>query len=97
VTLAVPACASFATDDGIPDAGAPDAGADGTIRGGPVVPEGCDVTAEPKFAPRCVAEGLGVFVDATNGDDANAGTRAQPVKTIAAGLTRLQGKPRLYL
>jgi hypothetical protein len=71
-------------------------GADG---GGDVVqpPAGCDQAAEPKDAPKCVVSEFGVFVDATNGADANAGTKASPVKSITAALGKLGSKARVYV
>lgn len=67
--------------------------------GGDVIepPVGCDAEAEPKDSAACVVDGYGVFVDATSGNDANAGTKAQPVKTIGGALMKLGGKPRVYV
>jgi hypothetical protein len=78
------------------DAGGNEGG--GTDGGGDVqVPPDCNATAEPKDAPACVVDGFGVFVDATSGNDSNAGTKALPVKTIGAALGKLGGKPRVYV
>ncbi len=60
-------------------------------------PAGCDAAAEPKDAPKCVVSDFGVFVDATNGADANAGTKEAPVKSITAALGKLGGKARVYV
>jgi Protein of unknown function (DUF1565) len=77
------ACAASATDAG--------------GEGGVSPPEGCDPSAEPKDAPKCVVNAFGIFVDATNGSDGNAGTKEAPLKTIAAALAKTAGKPRLYV
>jgi hypothetical protein len=80
-----------------------DAGHDGDVvgtdGGGDVVqpPAGCDPAAEPKDAPKCVVSDFGVFVDATNGADANAGTKESPVKSIGAALGKLGAKSRVYV
>jgi hypothetical protein len=60
-------------------------------------PAGCDPSADPKDAPACVVDGFGVFVDATGGNDANAGTKASPVKTITAAIGKVGNKPRIYV
>ncbi|MDB4946157.1 MAG: Glycine-rich cell wall structural protein precursor [Labilithrix sp.] len=70
--------------------GGPEGGADANV------PDGCDAAAEPKDAPKCVVNDFGVFVDA-NGNDANAGTKESPVKTITAALGKLAGKTRVYV
>ena len=57
---------------------------------------GCDLTREPKDSTACVADSVGVFVS-TMGDDTNPGTRTKPVRTIAAGLGKLNGLTRLYV
>jgi hypothetical protein len=44
-----------------------------------------------------VVNEFGVFVDATAGNDSNAGTRESPVKSIGAALGKLSGKPRVYI
>src|SRR5258708_4004684 len=58
------------------DTGMPDAGGD------VVVPSNCDLAKDPAFSPACIDDGIGVFVDASSGDDMNAGTKAKPFKTI---------------
>lgn len=62
-----------------------------------VVPPGCDLNADAKDAPACVANEVGVFVDATNGNDASSGTKELPLRTIGAALGKLGGKPRVYV
>jgi hypothetical protein len=98
VAFAFAACASRTPglcDDGAcnPEPNA-EAGADAADG---VAPPGCDLAAEPKNAPACVVDALGVFVDPTNGSDTNSGTKSGPFKTIATALSRRAGKPRLYL
>jgi hypothetical protein len=78
----------------VQDAGI-DAAPDGPVLTG--VPEGCDPSADPKDAPACVVNEYGVFVDATAGNDSNAGTRESPVKSIGTALGKLSGKPRVYI
>jgi hypothetical protein len=82
--------------------GGTDGGGDvviGTDGGGDVVqpPAGCDPAAEPKDAPKCVVNDFGVFVDATNGSETNAGTKESPVKSIGAALGKLGAKSRVYV
>jgi hypothetical protein len=74
-------------------------GEGGVDSGGDVVapPAGCDAAADPKDAPACVVDGFGVFVDATGGNDSNAGTKASPVKTITAAVGKVGNKPRIYV
>lgn len=48
-------------------------------------------------APACVVDELGIFVDGDGGDDARAGTRLAPLKTINAALGKLAGRPRIYI
>jgi hypothetical protein len=87
------------------EAGAPapnpvqDASTDAAPDGPPPIPAppGCDLGAEPKDAPKCVVDEVGVFVDASGGDDTNPGTKAAPVKTLGAALGKLGNKPRLYV
>ena len=59
-------------------------------------PAGCDPKIDAKDAPNCVSNDFAVFVDA-RGDDANAGTKEAPVKTIKAALEKRNGKPRIYI
>ncbi len=49
-------------------------------------PPGCNPSADPKDSPACVADGFGIFVDATNGKDSNGGTKEAPVQTIKHAL-----------
>ena len=76
------------------DAGA-DADAAPPING---TPASCsDPVIEPKNAPSCITNDVAVFVDATSGLDTNPGTKEAPVKTLAAALDKLAGKPRVYV
>ena len=58
-------------------------------------PAGCDPTADPKDAPKCVVSDYGVFVDVAGGLDTNSGTPDAPVRTIKAAQGLLNGKPRI--
>jgi hypothetical protein len=60
------------------------------------VPEGCDLTAAPKDSPQCISDSVGVFVSPM-GSDTAPGTKAAPVKTLTAALTKLGSKPRIYV
>ncbi len=82
-------CEYGACGDGTADGGA-DAKAD------VVAPPGCDLTKDPKDSPACVDDGVGVFVDAAKGADANPGTKAAPVKSITTALTKA-GAKRIYV
>jgi hypothetical protein len=61
---------------------------------GPPPPPGCDVSKDPKDSLPCLADTYGAFVDATQGDDANDGTKAHPFAHIQAALAK--GLPRVY-
>jgi hypothetical protein len=97
----VVACGDSATDSrSSQDAGAGlEASSDAAATSDATVqpPVGCDPAAEPKDAPKCVVSDFGVFVDATNGADANAGTKDAPVRTIAGALGKLSAKNRIYI
>jgi hypothetical protein len=78
-----------ASDDagGVPDpVGAPDA-----------APPGCDPTKDPKDAPLCVTDSFAFFVDGSKGADTNAGTKAAPLKTIAAAIGKASTIKRIYI
>jgi hypothetical protein len=62
-----------------------------------VVPQNCDLTADITASPACVDDGIGVFVDTTNGSDTNTGSKASPFKTIAKGIGAAGAKPRVYV
>ena len=51
----------------------------------------------PKDSPACVDDLVGVFVDATNGKDTNAGTKSAPMQTIGAALGKTATLKRLYV
>ena len=82
------------------DAGPTDGGGDVAVieGGGDATPDapGCDLGKEPKDAPLCVSDAVGVFVSAM-GDDMNPGTKASPVKTLGKALTIVGSKPRVYV
>lgn len=72
--------------------------ADGSVGDAGVdAPPGCDPGADPKDSPACVVDSFGVFVDAANGKDTNAGTKLAPVKTIGHALSIVGTKPRIYV
>src|ERR1019366_543478 len=57
----------------------------------------CMITTEPKDTPCLVDETYGVFVSAS-GHDSAAGTKADPIKTITAGITKtLLGPKRVFV
>ena len=60
----------------------PGAGGQG---GAPVAPDGCDAQATPSEASCVLDDSLGVFVR-TDGDDAAAGTKAAPLRTLAKAI-----------
>lgn len=62
-----------------------------------VVPDGCDLTVDPKDAPNCVDESIGIFVDATKGSEGAAGTRAAPLKSIQEAASRAKVKQRVFV
>lgn len=64
---------------------------------GITVPPGCNPDDDVKNQPRCVVSSFGIFVDATNGDDANAGTKEAPFRSIGHALGTLGGKSRVYV
>ncbi|HSQ67932.1 MAG TPA: hypothetical protein VLM85_32200 [Polyangiaceae bacterium] len=78
-----------------------DGGGDVNVDGAPdsdvVVPPSCDLSADLPASPSCIDDGIGIFVDATSGDDTNPGTRARPVKTIGAAVGIVGAKPRIYV
>lgn len=96
-------CASRATCEA-PTTGTtqPEAGAEAS---GPKVypavppPNGCVVSADPSSSSSCLSEAYALFVDAANGRDENPGTKAAPLKTLAAAvdLDRLAGRRRIYV
>jgi len=72
------------------DATQPETSPDATLNAdgdaGTVVP--CDPAGDPSVESCLVNEMYGVFVDSVNGNDGAAGTRAQPLKTIGAGIAK---------
>lgn len=57
----------------------------------------CDEAKEPKDSPGCLASELGIFVDGVNGNDAAAGTREEPARTLGAALAKLAGRTRIFV
>ncbi len=90
------------TDDNfnVTPPGAIDGGADSSPTGDGATPDGgapaCDPNASP--VPTClVNEATAVFVSSSLGSDANDGTRAKPVKSLAAALAAAAPtKKRVY-
>ena len=84
------------------DALADGANSDGNVapvEGGPMIdaPAGCDTTKDPRDSPACVDDGVGVFVDGTNGDDGNIGSKAKPYKSISKAVSSVAPKIRVYI
>lgn len=102
-------CADLHTCGSSSDSGSADGAIDGqgnmnadgaspTDGGSIDAPPGCDLKADPKDSPACVADSVGVFVDAKNGSNDSDGTKAKPYQTIAKALTANSGaKPRVYV
>jgi len=61
------------------------------------VPDGCNAEADSKDSPACLDDSFAIFIDSNNGDDAAAGTKEAPVKTITHALTLLGDKHRIYI
>jgi hypothetical protein len=59
-------------------------------------PLSCDTTKDPKDAPGCLDDRVGVFVSAT-GSDTNPGTKAAPFATIGKALTSVGALTRVYV
>jgi len=58
---------------------------------------GCDLSREPKDAPACVVDLVGVFVS-PNGDDGAEGTKQSPVRTIGKAIEKAEGRRlRIYI
>ncbi len=77
------------------DAGAADVAAD--VQNDVVVPPNCDLGLDVTASPACIDDGIGVFVDGTNGNDTGLGTKASPYKTIAKAIAAAGAKPRVYV
>jgi Protein of unknown function (DUF1565) len=91
MVMALPACS---TSDCADDATC--AAERARANGGPVTPAGCDLAASPKDSTACVADDVGIFVSAS-GDDAKAGTKAAPVRSIAKALEIRGQRSRIYV
>ncbi|HEX4514571.1 MAG TPA: hypothetical protein VH054_13565, partial [Polyangiaceae bacterium] len=57
----------------------------------------CDTTKDPKDAPGCLDDRVGVFVDGALGKDANPGTKELPFQTIGKALTGVGALTRVYV
>jgi hypothetical protein len=86
------ACGDGATvQDASPDISSPDTSTDATTDRDPP-PPGCDTPNDPLKNPeKCLVDSFGVFVS-PSGDDANAGTKDKPVKTIGKALSMGRGR-----
>lgn len=85
-------CNLFNCSNGGGSGGSGTGGNGGNGGSGGSVPEGC----VPKDAPGPVADGCGIFV-ATTGADANVGSKASPLQTLQAAITRAkEGEKRVY-
>ncbi len=94
-TLAIAGCPAGFTD--LCDNGACDTDSS-TGDSGVDAPPGCDLTKDPKDSLACVDDSVGIFVDATNGKDTNAGTKLAPMQTIGAALGKTNTQhARLYI
>jgi hypothetical protein len=56
----------------------------------------CDMTQDPKNAPGCLDDRVGIFVSPT-GSDTNAGTKAAPFQTIGKALASVGSLTRVYV
>lgn len=66
--------------------------------GGRVPPPRCDPAADAKDSPACASDDYALFVDGNSGDDTTGkGTRLAPFRTIGVALTKLDGRPRVYI
>ncbi len=80
-----------------------DAGEGGSVPseagdGGPPGDGGCDPTKDPKDEPCLVDGAFGVFVSVTTGHDTATGTKADPLKTIGAGIAKAStGAKRVFV
>ncbi len=60
-------------------------------------PLSCDTTKDPKDAPGCLDDRVGVFVDSILGKDTNPGTKAAPFQTIGKALSSTGTLSRVYV
>ncbi len=90
LTVAVCALASVRCGSSSSSSDGPDGGK------GTIVVGNCG--GDPATDARCIDPAAGIFVSSIQGADTNDGSKGAPVKTIAAGLSKLQGfKTRLYV
>ena len=89
-----PALDGQAPDGTLPDGALPDTSTDATTDRDPP-PPGCLTPTDPTKNPeKCLVDSFGVFVS-PSGDDANAGTKDKPVKTIGKALQ--SARPRIVV
>lgn len=86
---------TFVADTAVHDTFVPEATVDVAVD--TYVPPPCDVTKTPAEDACVLRDDLGIFVSSSKGNDANPGTKASPVKTLAQAETLAKlGKPRVY-
>jgi hypothetical protein len=90
-------CPGYDCPDAGNDVSNPDGFSSDSDGGADQVVNGCDRGKSPKDEPCLVSEDHAVFVDSAKGDDANAGTKAAPKKTInvAIAAAKASGKRAL--
>jgi hypothetical protein len=101
LTLGLTRCSSFPDDPCANSSSAACASADGgnpgVDAGADAVPSGCILTKEPSESVACVANEVGIFVDAAGGKETNAGTKDSPVNSVTSALGKLGGRSRIYV
>ena len=60
-------------------------------------PLSCDTSKDPKDAPGCLDDRVGVFVNGAQGNDNATGTKAAPFQTIGKALASLGALTRVYV
>ena len=82
------------------DGGGSSSGSSGGVDGGDggvIAPPGCDLKVDPKDAPACMDDAVGVFVS-PSGTDGGSGKKAEPVKTLQQALKLVSSsRPRIYV
>lgn len=70
----------------------------GTDGGNAPVPPTCDLSKSLRDSPDCVRDSVAVFVS-PSGKDGAAGTKSDPLRTIAQGIAaaKASGRPRVYV
>jgi hypothetical protein len=90
-------CAATATCSGATSVRAPDADASKYPEVPP--PPGCDPAADTKDATACVDDVYALFVNPRDGNNAGAGSKTAPLRTLdaATNIDKLAGRPRVYV